>query len=76
MNINNTHLNCRDVEDFNKMEMLGEGTYGVVFLAKDRKNDEPCAIKKMRVLDPREGFPITSLREIKTLKVLLKHRLG
>ena len=46
-------LNCREVEDFYKMDMLGEGTYGIVFMAKDKKNDEPCAIKKMRVLDPR-----------------------
>ena len=62
MNLTRTHLNCRDVADFKKMDMLGEGTYGVVYLAKDTKNDEPCAIKKMRVLDPMEGFPITSLR--------------
>ena len=32
-------LNCREVEDFYKLDMLGEGTYGIVFMAKDKKND-------------------------------------
>lgn len=53
--------------------MVGEGTYGVVFVAKDKITNELFAIKKMRVLDQNEGFPITSLREIKILKKLRKH---
>ena len=39
MDISSTHLNCRDVEEFNKLDMIGEGTYGVVFMAKDKKTD-------------------------------------
>lgn len=42
--------------------MVGEGTYGVVFIGKDKLTNETYAIKKMRVLDQSEGFPITSLR--------------
>ena len=62
MDKNITHLNCRDVEEVYRVDMIGEGTYGVVYMAKDKKTEESCAIKKMRVLDPRDGFPITSLR--------------
>jgi serine/threonine protein kinase len=53
--------------------MVGEGTYGVVFQGKDRTSMQTYAIKKMRVLSQSEGFPITSLREIKILKKLSKH---
>lgn len=53
--------------------MIGEGTYGVVFQGKDKTNNKMYAIKKMRVLDQSEGFPMTSLREIKILKKLSKH---
>ena len=65
--------NCRYVGEFDKLDMIGEGTYGIVFVAKDRSTGQTYAIKKMRVLDPNDGFPITSLREIKILKKLSKH---
>lgn len=42
--------------------MIGEGTYGIVFEAKDKNSNEQLAIKKMKVLDNMDGFPITSLR--------------
>lgn len=29
--------NCREVGAFDKLEMLGEGTYGIVFSAKDKE---------------------------------------
>ena len=60
--MNENTYNCRYVGDFKQMDMVGEGTYGVVFLGKDRVTNEKYAIKKMRVLDPNEGFPMTSLR--------------
>lgn len=66
-------FNCRYVGEFEQMDMVGEGTYGVVFLGKDKLTNETFAIKKMRVLDHNEGFPITSLREIKILRNLSKH---
>jgi len=42
--------------------MIGEGTYGIVFFARDKGTGEQYAIKKMKVLDTQGGFPITSLR--------------
>ncbi|ESQ27811.1 hypothetical protein EUTSA_v10018665mg [Eutrema salsugineum] len=55
-----------------KREVLGQGTYGVVFKATDTKNGETVAIKKIRLGKQKEGVNITALREIKLLKEL-KH---
>ncbi|CAN8320071.1 unnamed protein product [Cochlearia groenlandica] len=51
-----------------KREVLGQGTYGVVFKATDTKNGETVAIKKIRLGKEKEGVNITSPREIKELK--------
>ncbi len=29
-------FNCRYVGEFDRLEMVGEGTYGVVFIGKDK----------------------------------------
>ncbi|VVA95186.1 unnamed protein product [Arabis nemorensis] len=55
-----------------KREVLGQGTYGVVFKATDTKNGNIVAIKKIRLGKQKEGVNITALREIKLLKEL-KH---
>ncbi|CAH8357326.1 unnamed protein product [Eruca vesicaria subsp. sativa] len=56
-----------------KQEVLGQGTYGVVFKATDTKTGETVAIKKIRIGKQKEGVNITALREIKMLKEL-KHQ--
>lgn len=66
-------LNCRFIGEFEKGEIIGEGTYGIVFLARDKQTNEQLAIKKMKVLDNQDGFPITSLREVKILRQLANH---
>ncbi|KAL0701662.1 hypothetical protein Bca4012_057784 [Brassica carinata] len=55
-----------------KQEVLGQGTYGVVFKATDTKNGQTVAIKKIRLGKEKEGVNMTALREIKLLKEL-KH---
>ncbi|KAH0920069.1 hypothetical protein HID58_027729 [Brassica napus] len=55
-----------------RQEVLGQGTYGVVFKATDTKNGQTVAIKKIRLGKEKEGVNITALREIKLLKEL-KH---
>jgi serine/threonine protein kinase len=65
--------NCRFIGDFDKQHTLGEGTYGTVYCARDKVTNEIVAIKKIKIHDKREGFPITSLREIKLLKKLKNH---
>ncbi|KAI7879484.1 Pkinase-domain-containing protein [Lichtheimia hyalospora FSU 10163] len=59
---------CRDVEDFQKLNRVGEGTYGVVYRVRDRKTKQIVALKKIRMERETDGMPISSLREISILK--------
>ena len=58
------------LEDFQKIEKIGEGTYGVVFKGRNLKTDEIVAIKKIRLESEDEGVPSTAIREISLLKEL------
>lgn len=49
---------------------MGEGTYGQVWSARDRVSGEVVALKRIRMDEGREGFPLTALREIRLLKYL------
>lgn len=49
---------------------LGEGTYGVVYKARDRQTDEIVALKRIRLEVEDEGIPSTALREISLLREL------
>ena len=60
---------CR-MEDFVKLEKIGEGTYGVVFKGRNRKTNEIVAMKKIRLESEEEGVPSTAIREISLLKEL------
>ncbi|XP_021731390.1 cyclin-dependent kinase C-2-like [Chenopodium quinoa] len=60
----------RSVDCFQKLEQIGEGTYGQVFMAKEIETGEIVALKKIRMDNEKEGFPITAIREIKILKKL------
>lgn len=58
------------MEDFVKLEKIGEGTYGVVFKGRNRKTNEIVAMKKIRLESEEEGVPSTAIREISLLKEL------
>ncbi|KAF3931962.1 hypothetical protein ABW20_dc0101981 [Dactylellina cionopaga] len=72
---------CRHVDEFESLNQLGEGTYGVVRRARDRKVSNQTdrhaivALKQVRIFDEdrNNGIPITALREIFLLRDL-KHR--
>lgn len=51
---------------------VGEGTYGVVYKAKDKQTNEFVALKRIRLEVEDEGIPSTTLREISVLRQL-KH---
>ena len=53
-----------------KTTKLGEGTYGVVYRAKDQKGQEIYALKRIRLQAEEEGIPSTAIREISLLKEL------
>ena len=55
---------------YQKLEKIGEGTYGVVYKAKDRKTNQIVALKKIRLESEDEGVPSTAIREISVLKEL------
>ncbi|KAH7835814.1 hypothetical protein Vadar_030114 [Vaccinium darrowii] len=58
---------CRSVNVFERLNKIDEGTYGVVYRARDRDTGEIVALKKVKMEKEREGFPLTSLREINIL---------
>merc|ERR1712226_1387139 len=60
---------CRSVEEFQCLNRIEEGTYGVVYRARDKKTNEIVALKRLKMEREKEGFPVTSLREINTLLI-------
>ncbi|KNC97503.1 CMGC/CDK/CDC2 protein kinase [Spizellomyces punctatus DAOM BR117] len=60
------------MDKYDKIEKVGEGTYGVVYKARDRHSGEIVALKKIRLETEDEGVPSTAIREISLLKEL-KH---
>jgi len=58
------------MENFQKIEKIGEGTYGVVYKAKDKITNQLVALKKIRLEVESEGVPSTAIREISLLKEL------
>ncbi|XP_010550725.1 PREDICTED: cyclin-dependent kinase G1-like [Tarenaya hassleriana] len=66
----NMLLGIRNVDEYEKLNKISEGTYGVVYRARDKKTGEIVALKKIKMNIGREdeyGFPLTSLREINIL---------
>ncbi len=59
--------NSRSVAEFEKLNRIGEGTYGVVYRARDTVNGKIVALKRVRMDKEKDGIPISSLREINLL---------
>ncbi|KAG6480423.1 hypothetical protein ZIOFF_063923 [Zingiber officinale] len=53
---------------YEKVEKIGEGTYGVVYRARDRLTNETIALKKIRLKNEEKGVSSTAIREISLLK--------
>ncbi len=62
--------NVARLEDFAKIEKIGEGTYGVVFKGRNKRTGDIVAMKKIRLESEEEGVPSTAIREISLLKEL------
>ncbi|XP_022666425.1 cyclin-dependent kinase 1-like isoform X2 [Varroa jacobsoni] len=58
------------MENYTKIEKIGEGTYGVVYKGRDKRSNEIVAMKKIRLENEDEGVPSTAIREVSTLKEL------
>lgn len=59
-----------EVERYQRINKIGEGTYGVVYKARDKLTNDIVAVKKIRLDHEDEGLPSTAVREISLLKVL------
>ncbi|NXM81638.1 CDK10 kinase, partial [Oenanthe oenanthe] len=46
---------CRSVKEFEKLNRIGEGTYGIVYRARDTLTDETVALKKVRMDNEKDG---------------------
>ena len=55
------------------MEKIGEGTYGIVYKARDNVTKELVALKKIKLENEDEGVPSTAMSEISILKELQPH---
>ena len=58
---------CRNVTNFERLNHIEEGSYGFVSRAKDITTGEVVALKKLKMDNSPDGFPVTGLREIQTL---------
>ncbi|EPS58980.1 hypothetical protein M569_15832 [Genlisea aurea] len=58
------------MEAFEKLEKVGEGTYGKVYRALEKSTGRIVALKKTRLHEDEEGVPPTTLREVSILRML------
>lgn len=77
-----TTMHRRQLQPINRFELMdkisryevikkiGQGTFGVVQKARDKKTGRLVALKQLINHSAKEGFPITALREITILKKL------
>ena len=56
------------LDDYVKIEKIGEGSYGVVFKGRHKKRGDIVAMKKVKIDAEEEGIPATSVREISMLR--------
>lgn len=56
------------MDNYKRIEILGQGAYGKVYKAQDLRNGNLVALKKALSSSDEEGIPPTTLREISILK--------
>jgi len=59
------------LDKYEKLQKIGEGTYGVVYKARNRETGQYIALKKIRLENEDEGIPSTAIREISILKEMI-----
>lgn len=57
----------RSVYSYERLNQIEEGSYGIVFRARDKETGDIVALKKLKLDEEKHGFPITALREISAL---------
>lgn len=72
-----TKSGAQEEKNFAIIEEIGTGAYGTVYKAKNVQTQDFVAFKKIRVThSSEEGMPLSTLREVATLKQLsnLEHK--
>lgn len=62
---NRRSVGCMRIE-----KIVGEGTFGLVYKARDKRNNDEVALKKIMTTRETQGFPVTAIREIKILNLM------
>jgi cell division cycle 2-like protein len=57
----------RSVYCYERLNQIEEGSYGIVFRARDKETGDVVALKKLKLDEETAGFPITALREVLAL---------
>lgn len=58
----------RSLDIYEILNNIEEGSYGFVSRAKAKQSGDIVALKRLKVEHTNEGFPVTGLREIQTLR--------
>jgi hypothetical protein len=63
---------CRSIDEYDRVNFIDQGTYGLVFKARCKITGDVVAIKQIKEspLSAKVGFPITALRETNILLAL------
>lgn len=59
---------CGHVDQFETLNSIEEGSYGLVSRARRKTSGALVALKKLKMEQTSDGFPVTGLREIQTLR--------
>lgn len=59
---------CGHVDQFELLNNIEEGSYGLVSRARRKDTGHIVALKRLKMDYTNDGFPVTGLREIQTLK--------
>ena len=69
-NLKQQPIQINSLNRYERIAKIGEGTYGVVYKARDKITNKFVALKKIRLESEDEGVPSTAIREIALLKEL------
>ncbi|CAO1633754.1 unnamed protein product [Sympodiomycopsis kandeliae] len=61
------------IHSYTRLNQIEEGSYGIVYRARHNPSGDIVAIKRLKMETEKQGFPITSLREIRTLTKVSTH---
>ncbi|GMH42083.1 hypothetical protein BSKO_10002 [Bryopsis sp. KO-2023] len=61
---------ARIVDEYSYVNKISEGAYGIVFRGREKCTGKQVALKKIKMEKEKDGYPLTSLREINILASL------